>query len=281
MTRHLVRVTELDVKRVREGLGPTHLSKIAADAFGISKNTFEQQLLEFVRDLRSRFSAEYADYVRESLLAMPVSYLKDLTGSSALALSDGRDFASIADTIAMLDLKQNDEFNEMSDSSEIFDESLATYVSLARRSVIYDPYAADSLFSKKPGRRWLMEKLVRSPIQEIEVHSFVPQSKGAELLRESERVSQTIVEMKSILNLRLKDPAKVVWNFYESDKSKMHRRMMRLYFDRRCIDLQLEKGLDTFASRRIFATYVKELRKPELTPYLHNLPRKIDTIYLT
>ncbi len=276
MTRHLVSFTELSERRIDERLGAVHLSKLAVDAFGISRETFEQQLLVLVRGLRDKFSDEYADRVRESFLALPLSFTSSLTSSTPADLSDTRDFLSIADSLALLELKKQDDSNDMVDARRLYDDTLATYVSMARRAVIYDPYAGDAISSRVPGRRWLFKKLVESQILEIEVHSFVPQGKWTESLTQSKSIAQTLDQARDINSQVRRSQGTLRWHFYEPDKSRMHRRLLRLYFDRKSIDFQLEQGLDTFGRSSIFETYVKELKKPELTPFLHHLPRKVE-----
>jgi hypothetical protein len=276
VTRHLVSFTELSEQRVDERLGAVHLSKLAVDTFGISRETFEQQLLVLVRELRAKFSDEYADRVRESFLSLPLSFTSSLASSAPADLSDTRDFFSIADSLALIELRNQVDSNEMVDAQRLYDDTLATYVSMARRAVIYDPYAGDAISSRVPGRRWLFKKLVESQILDIEIHSFVPQGKWTESTTQSKSISQTLDQTRNIHAQARRPRGTLRWYFYEPDKSRMHRRLLRLYFDRKSIDFQLEQGLDTFGRSRIFETYVKELKKPELTPFLHHLPRKVE-----
>lgn len=273
MTRHFIDTSRFTIDRFGNAPNNAQLVAISEGGFGVSGAGFAQSLPRLIETLRSSRSPEYAAIVRDVFVGLPIS--EDVPKSLELlsAVLDRRAFSEIAEAISDQKLKNNvTEDGELPVSREtLFGEKFETYLKLCKSAIVYDPYAATSLFSERSGRSWFFEKILQLGPETVTIHSFAPQFERKSLLD-----SASIDRLRRIIQIKLtqKDNMRpsLSLHLYEADTRKMHKRFIRLIFDRNCIDFVLDKGFDTFSPNAIAPSDVIELVRPQLTAYLHNLP---------
>jgi hypothetical protein len=174
--------------------------------------------------------------------------------------------------------KSLDPESQLLPRDDVFETRLGGYIDLARGVTVYDPYAADCLISGNRARHFLVDHLLKSNIEQMTIFCAIPNDPGGATM-ETENAKRILAEkLESKLRFLGNPRLKVEVSVHRRSPSIFHRRLLRLSFDRNCVEVQLEKGLDTFMNEQIFSNDVNELPAGELTPYLQNLPAHLFTV---
>lgn len=227
---------------IDETTSVTHMKAIRRQLLGLVPLDFHAKLLASISELRSRGQIEIASRLHDLVQEMPLAFVRDVQPSGVV---NGSSLAALVDA-------RSDEFDAMSahvtagDSrDQTYEKQIRPFLKFVRRVVIIDRYALDSLWDSTE-KVWLINRLIEDSEAVVEVNTAQPEK----ILRDATSIAgkvETRLKLKESL-----DDGQLTFNVYRYPHT-MHKRLARFEFDQSAVELELDKGLESF-SRPVFAS---------------------------
>jgi hypothetical protein len=131
---------------------------------------------------------------------------------------------------------------------EVFSRTVGPFIDYVDHVVIADPYAGKAIASNNSSRLWLIQKLIESKIERIHIYTGVPDIKGVDSVVGLQRMRS---KASLLLGAYPSYAGKITFHVYEPNSLLFHNRRFALGIDDKKICLLLEKGTDTFGTKKI------------------------------